>query len=68
MKQIVITIDKVGRAKVEAVGFAGCGCTEATKGLVTALSSNAKPNEVSVAEKPEIHMIETEDNHETLYN
>ena len=68
MKQIVITIDKVGRAKVEAQGFAGCGCTEATKGIISALSSNAKPNEVSVVEKPEMHMIETEDQHETLYN
>jgi hypothetical protein len=68
MKQIIVTIDKVGRPKVEAVGFAGCGCTEATKGIIGALSSNAKPNDVSVVEKPEIHMIETEDQHESLYN
>jgi hypothetical protein len=36
-RQISITIDPVGRPKIEAIGFNGQGCETATKGLEQAL-------------------------------
>ena len=38
MKQIAITISPVGKPKVEAIGFNGQGCEQATKGIEAALS------------------------------
>ena len=37
MKQIVVTIDTDGNSKVEAVGFSGSGCQDATKAIEAAL-------------------------------
>jgi hypothetical protein len=68
MKQIHVTIDKCGRPKIEAIGFEGSSCTQATKGLVDAFTSTLNPNDVSIEAKPEMHMIESEDQHDHLHN
>ena len=40
-KRIKVTIDLLGNTKVEAVGFNGCGCTEATAPIERALGGKA---------------------------
>lgn len=45
MKKITVTIDKLGMPVIEAHGFDGCGCTEATKPLEEALSASGEPAE-----------------------
>lgn len=37
-KEIKVTIDGLGNPKVEAIGFNGQGCAQATKGLEEALA------------------------------
>lgn len=56
MKQIKISINAMGdQPKVEAIGFAGQGCVEATKGLETVLSGG----EVALRDfKDEINSVE----------
>ncbi len=39
MRQIEIVIDPLGRPSIEAIGFKGQNCAEATKGLEAALSA-----------------------------
>lgn len=64
-KKIAVTIDKLGRPSVEAIGFNGVGCTEATKSIEEALAGG---NGVEVREfKPEFHNVETEGETETLH-
>jgi len=53
MKTITVTIDQVGRPKIEANGFAGCGCTDATRPIENAFSTNPADKVVDV--KPEMH-------------
>lgn len=48
MKRIVVTIDQMGKAVVEAQGFDGIGCTEATGPIERALSDSS-----TRVEKPE---------------
>lgn len=38
-RKIKVTIDPLGNPTVEAVGFNGAGCTEATAGIEAALNS-----------------------------
>lgn len=40
-KRIHVTIDPLGNPKIEAVGFNGVGCAEATKGLEEALAGGS---------------------------
>jgi hypothetical protein len=54
MKKITITIDRVGRPKIEAEGFIGGACLAATKPILDALS-DAKFN-VTVEEKSEMYL------------
>ena len=58
MKTLKITIDKLGKPKVEADGFNGVGCVSATKPVLAALTS--KDSDVAVEEKSEMHMCSTE--------
>jgi len=37
MKKVKVTIDQMGNPVIEAVGFNGCGCTDATKSIENAL-------------------------------
>lgn len=37
-KEIIVTIDQLGNSTVEAVGFKGKGCTDATAAIEAALS------------------------------
>ena len=37
MKEIIVTVDKEGKAEVEAMGFKGSGCKDATKAIEKAL-------------------------------
>ena len=39
-RKIKVTIDALGKPVVEASGYAGCGCTEATKGIEQALGGS----------------------------
>lgn len=57
MKQIKITIDPMGVPKVDAIGFKGANCADATKVIEKALAGGA--GEMSQVMKPEWH--ETED-------
>lgn len=43
-KQIVVTINRDGTSVVDAQGFAGKGCQDATAGLELALAGNAPEN------------------------
>ena len=57
MKSIRITIDQLGRPKVEAIGFYGHGCQDATKGIIDKLSGGKG---IDVNFKPEALMLDTE--------
>lgn len=37
MKKIVVTFDKKGGSKIEALGFSGAGCLQATKDIEDAI-------------------------------
>ena len=54
MKQIKVTIGPTGVADIDAEGFTGTGCRDATKGILDAL---ADPS-AKIEEKPEMHMLE----------
>jgi len=56
-KSIRITIDQLGRPKVEAIGFYGHGCQDATKGIIDKLSGGKG---IDVNFKPEANMIDTD--------
>lgn len=55
MKEIIVTIDEKGNAKIETRGFAGKGCQDATAALEDALG--IKTSDVQTAE---FHTTETE--------
>lgn len=68
-KQIKVTIDKVGRPKIEAIGFIGGSCKTATEGLERMFTAgNAKEGSVVVEEKEELYMLESAPQQENLYN
>lgn len=59
-KRIIITIDKVGRPTIEADGYVGTSCQTATKGYEDLFAAGgAKPEDVRIEEKEEMHMIDT---------
>tara|TARA_R110002153_G_scaffold26421_5_gene82921 strand:+ start:3419 stop:3619 length:201 start_codon:yes stop_codon:yes gene_type:complete len=66
MKQIKITISPIGEPTIDAVGFTGGACKKATQPILTALAD--KDVEMEETNKPELHMMEQEDETETLYN
>lgn len=53
MEKIVITVDKIGRPKIEAQGFIGGKCMDATKPIVGAFEHGAN---VAVEEKGEMYL------------
>ena len=61
MKKIKITIDQVGKPKIEAEGFAGVGCLAATKPLIDAFDSGSN---IKVEHTSEMFMCSQEE-HET---
>lgn len=56
-KKIRVTIDQLGRSKVEAFGFSGGACHEATAPIAAVLGGGG--NNVITEFKPEYNMIET---------
>jgi hypothetical protein len=58
-RRIHITIDQMGKPTVEAIGFNGMGCAEATEGIEHALSGGTGIDRVL---KPEWSNQESEDN------
>jgi hypothetical protein len=60
MKKIKITIDKIGRPKIEAEGFMGGACLTATNPIVKAFDSGSN---TTIDELPEMYL--TEENIET---
>lgn len=61
-KRIKVTIDQLGKPKVEAIGFNGQGCAAATKSIEEALASNG--GATSREFKPEWQNDETAGNQE----
>lgn len=57
-KTIKVTIDPVGNSTVEAIGFMGQGCADATKGIEQALAGGA--GKVTREIKDEWQMAEEE--------
>ncbi len=57
-RRIKITISPLGEATVDAIGFAGQGCKEATKALEEALAAGTE--EMEVFHKPEWNETESE--------
>ena len=55
MKQIIVTIDLDGNATVEAVGFNGKGCKDATKAIEEAVGTVT-----NVKQKPEFYRQEVQ--------
>lgn len=55
MKTITITIDPCGRPTIDAQGFTGTSCKDATKAIEKALSANNES--VDRQEKPEIKLF-----------
>lgn len=55
MKTITITIDPCGRPTIDAQGFTGASCKDATKAIEKALSANNES--VDRQEKPEIKIF-----------
>ena len=60
-KKIIITIDKIGNPTIEAEGFVGESCKDATKGLIAAFGGKTK-----IEDKPEILMMEEEETHSEM--
>ena len=52
MKQVIIDITPDGETKIEAVGFKGKGCAEATRAIEQALGAVAKTQK-----KPEFDQV-----------
>lgn len=52
MKQININVTPAGNATIDAIGFEGCGCTEATEQIELVLGGGQKKQD----KKPEYHM------------
>lgn len=59
MSQIIITISPDGNYQIEAQGYTGSSCTEATASLERALGKAEKRDY-----KPEFHNAQTQDNHQ----
>lgn len=59
MKSITVTISPVGGTIIEADGFNGVGCKDASQSLVDVLA-DAKGAGVSVDEKPEFWQTEAD--------
>ena len=57
-KTIVVTVSQVGSPTIEANGFNGVGCKEATRNIEKALSDGKTENEVE--NKPEINNVDTQ--------
>jgi len=57
-KSVTVKIDVLGRPTIEAVGFSGYGCKQATQHLVDALSHRGEG--IVEVEKPELHYAEEE--------
>ena len=53
-KKIHVTIDKAGKPTVEAEGFSGTACTEATASLIDKLAG--RDAQLDVVEKEEMYM------------
>ena len=53
-KQIEIVIDQLGNVKIDAKGFSGCGCTEATQDIELVLGGAPKTKK-----KPEFYSSPT---------
>lgn len=68
MKKLKISIDPVGRPTVEAVGFIGGQCKTAAQPILDALRDTSKAEDVSVIEKPELHMHNGAEQEEHLYS
>ncbi len=64
MRSIKVTIDPMGNPTVEAVGFNGVGCTDATKAIEQALSGG--DGGVSRVLKSEFHAVEETEEHNTV--
>lgn len=62
MKSIKVTIDQLGGATVEAVGFNGVGCIAATSKIEAALGSEPAVR----VEKPEINNVATDTEQQTV--
>lgn len=54
-KKIEITISPIGESKIEAIGFQGCGCTQATEPLEIVLGGGVKKK----TPKPEMYAPST---------
>jgi hypothetical protein len=54
MKKLIVTATPTGQTTIEAEGFHGIGCTQASDFLVRALGTIE-----SRTDKPEMHQIET---------
>jgi len=52
-RKIIVTVDALGKPTIEAVGFNGVGCSDATKAIEMALAGG--DGEVSRVLKPEWH-------------
>ena len=57
MKEIIVTISPEGKPTVEAEGFTGTACEEATRNILDALGGSQ-----DVELKEEYHQAETETN------
>ena len=60
-KTINVVINPIGGVKVEANGFSGASCTDATKAIESALAGSGSVERV---EKPEFFNPETTGEHE----
>lgn len=65
MKRIKVTIEPNGKPKVEAEGFVGGSCKEATKEILKALG--ATPDNSCNTDKPEIAMLDDNEDTVTLF-
>jgi hypothetical protein len=64
---IKITVDKLGRPKIEAIGFTGGACVTATKPILDALSDE-RNSKVLIEDKPEMYLPSQNDETEMELN
>lgn len=67
MAKLSIRISPVGKVEIDAEGFTGSACLEATKKILDGLT-NDNADEAVIEEKEEMHMIEEENEFECEMN
>lgn len=66
MAKIIVTIDTGGKLTIDAQGYVGGKCADATKGYLTAVGADLSASKVQEEVKPEMHQFQQVTNNQQL--